>query len=128
MQLPAGQHTLLAGFRSERQARGAADELVRLGASAVQVDRVSLWPRGDAARDTRPAPPLSGRTESLANLTLGIATADPDRGAALAAHPAASGLAGGPAVRLAPYLLTAVVDQRHLEQAVAAVRRWGGQL
>ena len=55
MQLPAGQHTLLAGFRSEEQARGAADELVRLGASAVQVDRVSLWPRGDAARDTRPA-------------------------------------------------------------------------
>ena len=125
MKLPEGYRTILAGFSSPEAARRAARALGRMGAEAVQVDRVSRYPGSETEA---PRQPLSGRVESLAALTLGLPPGDPDRGAALAADPAASGLAGGPSPGWTPYLLTAVVAEEQAERALEVVRRHGGRL
>lgn len=125
MRLREGSRSILAGFHSAEAAEGAAAELRRMGFESVQVERVSLHP-GESLEGRRQ--PLTGRIQSLASLTLGVDVDDPDRGAALAADPAASGLASGPLAQQWPYLLAAVVPEREAPRAAAVVRRHGGHL
>lgn len=125
VRLPEGFRSILAGFPSEEAARRAAGELRRMGFESVQVERVSLHPGEEGRRRQQP---LSGRIESLAGLTLGADVDNPDRGAALAADPSASGLASGPLAQQWPYLLTAVVPREQAGRVAEVVRRHGGHL
>lgn len=121
MRLEPGQRSVIGSFVESSQAERAAEALRRAGFESVQVDRISVYP-GDTP--DRPIQPLTGRIESLSTLTMG--TAPGDTGAALAAHPAASGLAGGPSARLAPYVVTAVVPDSRSDEAARILRRHGG--
>ncbi|MEW6045236.1 MAG: hypothetical protein AB1609_01965 [Bacillota bacterium] len=122
MQLPLGRRTVIGSFEQAQDASRAAEALRRAGFEGVQVDRVSQYP-GDVP--DHPFQPLSGRVESLATLTMGVRSLDPDTGAALAAHPSASGLAAGPSARLTAYIVTAVVPEARAGEAVRIMKRHG---
>lgn len=121
MRLEPGQRAVIGSFVESSQARRAAEALRRAGFESVQVDRISLYP-GEGPH--RPTQPLTGRIESLSELTMGSASGD--TGAALSAHPAASGLAGGPSTRLAPYIVTAVVPESRADEAARILQHHGG--
>lgn len=121
MQIPPSRQTIRAAFRDPDGARRAVEALRAAGLETAQLDRISLYPGDDGGASPRP---LAGRMESLAAATLG--TSGGDTGAALAAHPSASGLAGGPRARLRPYLVTAVVPHERAEDAARILRQQGG--
>lgn len=121
MELSPSEQSVMASFRDPDQARRAARALERAGLGPARVDRISLYPDETSGLPPRPLP---GRMESLASAVLG--SAGGDTGAALAAHPSASGLAGGPRARLRPYVVTAVVPRRRADEAARILREHGG--
>ncbi|GAB6934976.1 MAG: hypothetical protein C0P64_000950 [Bacillota bacterium] len=121
------ERTILAAFRSEDDARTAARRLRDLGIAAVDIGRVHPYPHEGAA--DRPTHPLTGRIQSLANLTLGAADPNPDAAALLAADVSASGMADGNPFELGrDIVLTAVVPAARAAEAERIVRDAGGRL
>lgn len=121
------ERTILAAFRTEDDARMAARRLRDLGIEAVDIERVHLYPEEGAAN--RLTNPLTGRIQSLANLTLGADDPNPDAAVLLAADVSASGMADGNPFELGrDILLTAVVPAEQAAEAERIVREAGGRL
>lgn len=126
MRLPAGERSILAGFRSSQDAEAAAQALRAAGFGEAQVDRVSRF--GNPSYNRELNNPIAGQAGTLTGLTL--YGGNDDRGGGnvgplLAADVAVSGLAGEPDA-MRHFLLTAVVPAEKTEAAVAIIRSRGG--
>lgn len=130
MQLPKGERGILSYFPSSARAQEAAEELVRAGFEAVEIDRVSRYGTEFNKEFNNPI----NNAASLAGLTGYSDGSGGGQGDAMrvmqAADPSASGygldgygVAGGKA-----FLLTAVVPEERVEEAVEIIKKRGGQV
>ena len=95
------------------------------GFTIVQIDTVS---RFSAEPDSTYNNPLN-RATSLSSLTLySDGGSSGDTGPLLAADPSASGLAGEGVGGFEPYLITAVVPQKRVQEAVTLLKQHGGEV
>lgn len=116
--------SILGYFTSADEAQSAAQALREKGFDSVSIDRVSAH-QGEATQALRN--PLTGRISGLGELTLGAGT-EPDESAALAASPAASGLAEDTGLKGLAYLVTTVVSDGRDDEAVEVYREHGAYM
>ncbi|HEY8418344.1 MAG TPA: hypothetical protein VIK93_09975 [Limnochordales bacterium] len=118
--------SILAYFTRHDQAERAKAELRRAGFETVQVDRLGT----DEAGAHRLHNPLTGRIESLADLTLGVDTGGGDAGPLLAADPDTSGLAheldADPGAPAPAWIVTVVTTEDQVNRAVHILEDAGG--
>jgi hypothetical protein len=121
------EKNILAYFRSEEEARGAEAKLQALRAIDTSVDRIGRFP-GEGITHTMN--PIAGDFPSLGSLTQGADFDSPTAGILAAADVTASGMSdgGSDVITGRNVLLTAVVDERVYEQALAVVRESGGMV
>lgn len=124
MQLPPGLRSILATFRFTHKARAAARALQDAGLQTVQIDRFGEYgyePEPDQQRPGRGAVVQSAQilygTERVANVS----------GPLLAATNEASGMSGAITAEGEGLLLTAVVPQERLDEALGIIRAHGGR-
>lgn len=118
------EKTILAYFKSPDKAQQAAATLKNMGITDLQVDRIHKYPGDGVGQFMNP---LTGQTESLAELTLGVEETGPDTRAVMAADPSASGMSdgGNDIVTGHDILLTVVVDESLHHQALGILRESG---
>lgn len=130
MQMSQDERSILAYFPSSNAAQAAAEALKEMGIETVQVDRVSRY---GYAPDAEINNPISGEP-SQTNLTIFSGDSDrfygQDARILMAADPSVSGIgdtnygvAGGKS-----FLVTAVTDEEHLDQAIQLVQQKGGTI
>ena len=126
--------SILAFFTRREDAEAAARSLRREGFESVRVDRVSRSEEGYGRGGSQVVHnPLTGDIGSLADLTLGTRLAgDDDAAVALAAHPAASGMAhSGPGAQghlERAFLVTVLTTEESANRAVDILERHGGMV
>lgn len=117
---------ILAYFRTEEQAKEAAEELKRRGVEMVQVDRFSVVP---PTQERDLDNPISEPISSLAQSVMSANISSPDAGVLAAAHPSASGMADGSGWETdEDVLVTAVVDESRLEEMRALLESMGARV
>ncbi|MCR4441760.1 MAG: hypothetical protein QHH10_06410 [Peptococcaceae bacterium] len=118
------EKNILAFFKSPELAQRAAKTLQELGIEEIQIDRYQSYP-GDGIN--RFMNPLTGQTESLAGLTLGLEETGPDSRVLLDASVSASGMSdgGNDVVSGHDILLTIVVDESLHHQALKVLKDSG---
>jgi hypothetical protein len=126
-----GHRTIIASFPSRGKARKTAADLAAAGLPDVHIRRNSRY---GVSQDAHYNNPISHQAESLAALTLFSTNVANDENNAtrvlLAADPSVSGLsargyglAGGRA-----FTLVAFVPEQRVEEAVALIKRDGGDV
>lgn len=123
MQLEQGKRSILSYFPSSSRAQQAGKELKAAGFTEMQIDRISRYGfNADPSYDN----PINN-AETLSGLTHFSADGE-SRNTLLAADPSASGygdrnygIAGGRA-----FLLTLVIDDNRVEEAVGIIKKNGG--
>jgi hypothetical protein len=120
------EKSIIAYFRTEKNAQKAVQELKERGFETVQMDRFSQFP-GENVVDLDN--PISESPSSLASITMGAAISSRDAGVLAAAHPDASGLSGADGLD-APedVIVTVVTDEAREEEARSLLERAGGRL
>ncbi|MBO8138533.1 MAG: hypothetical protein H0Z40_10435 [Desulfotomaculum sp.] len=131
MQMNRNERSILAYFPSILEAQSAAEALKELGINEIQVDRVSRYGienNSEINRAVTGEPSQAGLTLFSSDHSDKLGSRD-ERVLA-AADPSVSGIgdsdygaAGG-----ASFLVTAVTDEKHLDQAIKIVQEKGGQV
>ncbi|MTI81717.1 MAG: hypothetical protein FH758_12725 [Firmicutes bacterium] len=131
MKMEKGERSILAYFPSSNKAEKAAEALQQLGINEVQVDRVSRYGvenNDEINRAVSGKPTQTGLTLFSADVTDKLGSKD--ERILKAADPSVSGIgdtdygvAGGRS-----FLVTAVTDEKHLDQAIKVVEEMGGKM
>ena len=116
-----GERSILSYFKSSNDAQAARDQLLALGVEVAQIDRVGRFgsETGDVIRN-----PTTGDITSQANMILNTDARD-DTAILLSADPSVSGLSGE-MVDGYSFLLTAITDDEHVDQAVQVIKSHKG--
>ncbi|MBM7855458.1 hypothetical protein JOC37_001853 [Desulfohalotomaculum tongense] len=131
MRMKRNERSILAYFSSAAEAEEAANALKEMGISNVQVDRVSRY-GVENNREINQAL-TGGPTQTSLTLFSSGQTSKLDSSSErvlLAADPSVSGIgaAGYGVAGGSSFLVTAVTDEQHLDQAVSIVKRHGGKI
>ncbi|MCF6094653.1 hypothetical protein L1765_11845 [Microaerobacter geothermalis] len=119
-----GQRNILASFRTVDQAQRAKEFLVQNGFDIVQIDNISPYPGEGTDQFMNP---ITGKIESLVNLTLAGNPDSKNADILIAAAPEASGMADGSGMeKNQNVLLTVVTDDEHGESAENIIKKYGG--
>ncbi|MGE5676412.1 MAG: hypothetical protein ACM3XM_21445 [Mycobacterium leprae] len=124
--LEPGERSILATFGQDIAAQEAEQELRAAGFNQVGLDRTGAFgydPRADGD-----LPAISGKTSSLAKLTLSPSQLGDESRVLMAAMPEASGMAGSPTQLTQPFLLTVVTNDQGYAQAADIIARHGGRV
>jgi len=116
---------ILATFKTVDEAQQAGRELQSLGIQDMQIDRISQYPGYNLNNLSNP---LTGRFESLADLTLGSNFTNKGAEILAAADVSASGLSnGGDDLDInRDILLTIVAEENLAEQAEQVITKYNG--
>ncbi|TCS80788.1 hypothetical protein [Tepidibacillus fermentans] len=115
---------ILASFRTVDEAQRAGQELKALGIKEMQIDRVSLYPGFNLNEFSNP---ITGRFDSLADLTLGSDFSNKSAEILAAADVNASGLSDGGEMDIdRNVLLTIVADENLADQAEQIIQKYNG--
>lgn len=127
MKLERGERSILASFTSWTRAEDAVKALNEAGLGTVQLARVGKYAGVNDNSDFND--PVGGQAATLSGLTQLEGDEFPSRNAGplIAADLAASGMSG-PRVDERGVLLTAVVSQDQVDQAVAIIKQNEGRV
>lgn len=116
-----GERSILSYFKSSNEALAARDELLALGVEVAQVDRIGRFATdiGDTIRN-----PTTGDITSQANMILNTDARD-DTAILLSADPSVSGMSGD-MIDGFSFILTAITDDEHVDQAVQVIKQHKG--
>ncbi|WP_339060778.1 hypothetical protein [Tepidibacillus marianensis] len=115
---------ILASFKTADEAQQAGRELQLLGIQEMRIDRVSLYPGYNLNNLSNP---LTGRFESLAELTLGSDFTNKNAEILATADVSASGLSDGGNMDIdRNVLLTVVADETLADQAEQVINKYNG--
>lgn len=127
MKLEPGERSILASFTSWTRAEDAVKALKEAGLGTVQLARAGKYAGVNDNSDFND--PVRSQAATLSGLTQLEGDEFPSRNAGplIAADPAASGMSG-PRVDERSVLLTAVVSQDQVDQAVAIIKQNEGRV
>ena len=116
-----GERSILSYFKSSDEAQAARAQLLALGVEVAQIDSVGRFgsEMGNVVRN-----PTTGDITSQANMILNTDARD-DTAILLSADPSVSGLSGE-MVSGFSFLLTAITDEEHVDQAVRVIKHHNG--
>lgn len=117
------ERSVLSYFETSSEAMSARNELIDLGIEVVQVDQFGHVPGSELTEELHN--PMTGEYTSNASLVEGSAL-DDDSARLLGSDPAVSGMAGTDHVRGRSFILTAVTDDEHVDQAVQVIKKHKG--
>lgn len=119
------EKNILAFFKSMEDAEGARAKLQALRAADIAIDRFGRFPGEGVDRIINP---LTGDFPGLGYLTQDADFADKSAAILAAADVTASGMSDGgqDAVTGRDVLLTAVIDEQNVDQALRIIREAGG--
>src|SRR5690606_1995742 len=118
-----GEKSIIAYFRTEKNAQKAVRELKERGFDTVWMDHFSQFP-GENVVDLDN--PISESPSSLASITMGAAISSRDAGVLAAAHPDASGMAGADGMESPENVIVTVVTEEDREEEARSLLEWAG--
>ncbi|MBO2532045.1 MAG: hypothetical protein CW342_04025 [Thermoactinomycetaceae bacterium] len=118
-----GEKSIIAYFRTEKNAQKAVRELKERGFDTVRMDHFSQFP-GENVVDLDN--PISESPSSLASITMGAAISSRDAGVLAAAHPDASGMAGADGMESPENVIVTVVTEEDREEEARSLLEWAG--